>query len=175
MRFVRRTAMPVPAADVYAFHARPDALERLIPPWERIRVLVPPTSLAAGTRVRIRQWVGPVPIVIEAVHRSCHPGVSFVDEMVRGPFARWVHEHRFEAVEPNASWLVDNVEYELPFGALGALAGRLVERRLERMFAYRHQVTLEAMTQLAASRGSAEAGTPADRAKKSETAPPTRS
>jgi ligand-binding SRPBCC domain-containing protein len=138
-------------------------------------VLVPPTSLAAGTRVRMRQWVGPVPIVIEAVHRACQPGVSFVDEMVRGPFARWVHEHRFEAVDASTSWLVDDVEYELPLGALGAVASRLVERRVERMFAYRHQVTLAAMKQLAASRGSAAAGTPADRARRSGSEPPTRS
>jgi ligand-binding SRPBCC domain-containing protein len=42
----------------------------------------------------------------------------------------------------DASYLVDDVTYTLPLGRLGALvAGRAVARRLERMFAYRHEVT----------------------------------
>src|SRR5437764_8093023 len=36
--FSLRSAMPAPAEDVYAWHARPAAFERLNPPWERITV-----------------------------------------------------------------------------------------------------------------------------------------
>jgi uncharacterized protein len=152
MRLFRRTLMPACAKDVYAFHERPDALARLIPPWERVRIVEPPASLAAGTRVLLRQWVGPIPMTVESIHRSCQPGVSFVDEMVRGPFARWVHEHRFEHMSATASWLVDDVDYELPFGVLGLAARGMVTRRIERMFAFRHDVTLAAMNELVASR-----------------------
>jgi ligand-binding SRPBCC domain-containing protein len=143
--------MPVAAAEVYAFHERPDALAQLIPPWEHVRVLVPPTSLATGTRVVLRQWLGPIPITIESVHIACLPGVSFVDEMERGPFARWVHEHRFEHVHASASWLVDDLEYALPLVPFGVVAEGLVQRRVERMFAYRHAVTLAAMKEVAAA------------------------
>jgi len=42
----------------------------------------------------------------------------------------------------DASALVDEVEYELPLGALGRLFGAPIARRqLERLFAYRHEVT----------------------------------
>jgi ligand-binding SRPBCC domain-containing protein len=142
--------MPVSAAEVYAFHERPGTLERLIPPWERVKVVVPPASLAKGTRVVLKQWIGPVPITIEAVHDACQPGAGFVDRMVRGPFARWVHEHRFEAVHAAASWLVDDVEYALPLEPVSIVVRRLVEKRVERMFAYRHEVTLTAMRELTA-------------------------
>jgi ligand-binding SRPBCC domain-containing protein len=152
MRLFKRTAMPASAADVYAFHARPDALARLIPPWERVRVVVPPASLAKGTRVVLRQWIGPFPFTIESVHEACQPGASFVDRMVRGPFASWVHEHRFEEVHPRASWLVDDVEYALPLEPYSAVVRSYVERRVERMFAYRHAVTLAAMNELASAR-----------------------
>jgi uncharacterized protein len=152
LRLFRRTLMPVSGAEVYAFHERPDALARLIPPWERVRILVPPCSLAKGTRVVLRQWIGPFPITVESVHVACQPGVSFVDEMVRGPFASWVHEHRFEHVSATASWLVDDVEYELPLEPLAVVARSLVESRVERMFAHRHEVTLAAMNELAATR-----------------------
>jgi uncharacterized protein len=47
---------------------------------------------------------------------------------------------------PEACRLEDRIEYELPFGALGNFfGGWLVRRRLERVFAYRHRVTAEAM------------------------------
>jgi hypothetical protein len=148
MRLFRRTLMPASAAEVYAFHERPDALARLIPPWERVSIVVPPSSLAAGTRVVLKQWVGPIPVTIESVHQACEPGVIFVDRMVRGPFRSWLHEHRFEHMSETASWLVDDLEYELPLGLLSAPFASLVERRVERMFAWRHDVTLAAMTEL---------------------------
>lgn len=147
--------MPASAAEVYAFHERPDALARLIPPWERVRILVPPTSLAAGTRVVLRQWLGPIPIRVESVHQACQPGRSFVDRMVRGPFKTWVHEHRFEAVSEASSWLVDDVEYELPLEPLSQIVAPLIERRVERMFAWRHEVTATAMRERAAAQSHA--------------------
>ena len=149
MRLFRRTLMPASAAEVYAFHERPDALARLIPPWEHVRILEPPASLAAGTRVVLRQWLGPIPIRIESVHQSCQPGRSFVDAMVKGPFKAWVHEHRFEAVSDSSSWLVDDVEYELPLEPASQVVAPLIEKRVERMFAWRHQVTLEAVRKAA--------------------------
>lgn len=145
MRLFKRTLMPASAAQVYAFHERPDALERLIPPWERVRVVKGPESLAKGARVILRQWVGPFPVTIEAEHISCEPGRSFVDQMVRGPFHRWVHEHRFEHIHAQASWLVDDVEYALPLEPLSLPVMPLVRYRVERMFAWRHDITREAM------------------------------
>ena len=140
--------MPASAAAVYAFHERPDALARLIPPWERVRVVVPPTSLAAGTRVILKQWIGLIPVTIESVHTECQPGVIFVDRMVRGPFQSWVHEHRFEHMSETASWLVDDLEYALPLEPLSVIVQSIVESRVERMFAWRHDVTLAAMQEL---------------------------
>jgi hypothetical protein len=41
---------------------------------------------------------------------------------------------------------VDHVTYEMPFGPLGNLVDRLLVRHdIERMFAYRHRVTREAL------------------------------
>jgi hypothetical protein len=40
----------------------------------------------------------------------------------RGPFARWVHTHRFVALGTRSA-LEDDIEYELPLGPLGAIGG----------------------------------------------------
>jgi len=49
----------------------------------------------------------------------------FVDEQVDGPFAYWLHEHRFEG-EGLTTTMTDVVEYRSPAGVLGLLVDRLV-------------------------------------------------
>jgi ligand-binding SRPBCC domain-containing protein len=145
MRLFKRSLMPASAAQVFAFHERADALSRLIPPWEHVRVVEPPTSLAKGTRVVLVQRFGFLRFTIESVHTACEPGRGFVDEMVRGPFRSWVHEHRFEAINETASWLVDDVEYALPLEPLSAPLRGAIAARVERMFVWRHDVTRKAL------------------------------
>ena len=133
VRFTRVLDVDAPVEALWAFHERPDILQ----------LLQPPRSLEVGTRVLVRIRVGPVPMIFEAEHIAYERGRRFVDRMVRGPFKSWVHEHRFEA-RGSGSRLIDDVEYELPLGALGRLAGgAFAARKLERLFAYRHRVTRE--------------------------------
>jgi ligand-binding SRPBCC domain-containing protein len=67
----------------------------------------------------------------------------FCDRQLRGPFAYWNHCHRVAAASRNGiagTAIVDHIDYELPFGAIGALANRLILRRqLASTFAYRQQ------------------------------------
>ncbi|MEZ4448748.1 MAG: SRPBCC family protein [Nannocystaceae bacterium] len=152
-RFVRTLELPVPVAILWAFHERPDCFALLQPPWERAEVITPPTSLEVGTRVVLRSRVGPLPVTIEAEHVAYEAGRSFTDTMRRGPFKRWIHEHRCEAIA-GGSRLTDAITYELPLGPLGALfGGAMVRRRLDRMFAYRHEVTLKTCLAMAAAAG----------------------
>ena len=51
----------------------------------------------------------------------------FVDEQVRGPFARFRHEHLFEVIEQGTR-MTDAVEFDAPFGPVGDIAERLVLR-----------------------------------------------
>jgi hypothetical protein len=90
--------------------------------------------------LRLGQW--PLSIDWEAVHHGVEPGRRFVDEQVRGPFARWAHTHAFEADGPSASILEDRIEFELPGGVLGDRVLRSsIESRLDRLFVWRHAVT----------------------------------
>jgi ligand-binding SRPBCC domain-containing protein len=140
-----QTLIDAPPRRVFAFHEEPDALSRLLPPGETARVEVPPRSLETGTRVVVRTRVGRFWVTIVAEHVAYEKDVLFVDEMREGPFRHWRHEHRFEPVAGGRTRLVDSIEYELPFGRLGALLGGwMVRRRLDRMFDHRHRITREA-------------------------------
>lgn len=63
----------------------------------------------------------------------------FVDEMRRGPFAAWRHEHRFEG-HGGGTCMVDDVAYRLPLGWLGRSADLLAVRRyLRRLLEIRNR------------------------------------
>jgi len=144
MRFVHESLIPAPPETVFAFHERPDALERLVPPWEHVEVVQAAPSLQPGSRAILRMRVGPLKLFWEAEHTRYQKNVLFQDVQLRGPFSKWQHTHSFTAA-PGGTLLRDEVEYELPLGFLGALfGGPLVRRKLERMFAFRHEVTRKA-------------------------------
>lgn len=148
-RFVKESRIEAPAALVFGWHERPEALVRLVPPWTPVRIVEPPPSLGDGARAILSLGFGPARVRWVAEHRGYQnlgpDGGVFEDVQVRGPFARWVHRHTVRAAGPRASTLTDEIEYELPLGRLGlGLAGWKVRRDLERMFEYRHRVTREA-------------------------------
>ena len=137
-----RSRIPAAAEVVYRWHARPGALERLTPPWESVTVEEQSGGIEDGSRVVLRVRVGPVSSRWIAVHRDHIAGAQFRDEQVQGPFAHWVHTHRFKPDGPEASILEDDIEYALPLKPLaGLIGGPSVERKLRRLFAYRHAVT----------------------------------
>lgn len=141
-RFVHRSRIAAPAEVVFRWHARPGALERLLPPWQRVAILERSWGIADGASVVLRVHVGPVPVRWRAVHRDHVEGRQFRDEQLEGPFARWSHTHRMEPDGPRACVLEDRVEYALPGGRLGRwLGGGAARAALRRLFAYRHAVT----------------------------------
>lgn len=54
------------------------------------------------------------------------PPRFFADEMVRGAFRSFRHEHRFEALGPERTRITDVFEFRAPLGLLGRIAERLV-------------------------------------------------
>jgi ligand-binding SRPBCC domain-containing protein len=144
MRFVHQSRISAPPEAVFAFHERPDALQKLVPPWEAVTVVQPPASLLPGSRAVLRMRMGPLQATWEAVHTKYEKGVLFQDRMVRGPFKSWEHTHLMLPDGEGGTVLRDEVTYELPFLLLPGVP--LVRFRLRRMFRYRHGVTAAAFT-----------------------------
>jgi len=142
--FERRTKIAATAEEVFLWHTQPETLEKLIPPWERVRVVQRVGQIGNGARVVFLIRLGPLRMRWVSVHRDYRAGRQFVDVQESGPFKRWEHLHLVEPDGPASCRLIDRIEYALPFGSLGeALAGVRVRRRLERLFEYRHQVTAQ--------------------------------
>lgn len=140
--FLKRTPLPLPASEVFDWHLRPGAFERLMPPWEKVEVLERNGGIADGGTVELKVKDGPFTFHWTARHRDySEENRRFCDEQVRGPFTRWVHAHQVDMKGPVASVLEDRVDYALPLGIVGRwLDQARVRRRLEQLFAYRHAI-----------------------------------
>ncbi len=134
--FVQRTELPFPVETVFQWHANPRALNRLLPPWERARIIRSAPSLADGTEVELEVHRGPLKFRWVARHTGYIEGKQFQDEQVSGPFKRWIHTHRFEPVDANRSALEDRIVYEPPAGGQ-IIPGLNIQKTLERAFEFR--------------------------------------
>jgi ligand-binding SRPBCC domain-containing protein len=144
MHFVYSSVIEAPVAKVFAFHERPDALERLIPPWQRVEIVRRTGGLETGARVEFRLRVGPLSIPWVAVHTGYEKNRLFVDRQVKGPFRYWEHRHKF-CEDRGRTCLTDAITFSLPGGRIvDTLLGWAVKAQLRRMFRYRHEVTRRA-------------------------------
>ena len=143
--------LPFSAETVFNWHEQPHVFERLNPPWEVVKLLKTPQTLANGeTGVfqipmapallkRLLPWPA---MTWVAEHHSYEPGQQFADKQLSGPFATWNHIHRVETTGDQTSRLTDDIDYTLPLGLLGDLAGgEFIRHKLKRMFRYRHTIT----------------------------------
>ncbi|HTN73640.1 MAG TPA: TIGR01777 family oxidoreductase, partial [Pirellulaceae bacterium] len=141
-QFERAVPLPVSAETAFRWHEQPGALDRLIPPWEQVRVARATGGIGDGAQVELVAQIGPVPVRWLAEHSDYQPGVSFRDTQLSGPFAKWVHTHRFVPRGEHACELVDHIDYRVPGGGLGAwLGGNSIRAKLDHMFTYRHATT----------------------------------
>ena len=142
-----------PLAEVWEFHSKIEGLEALTPVFANLRVESArgsdgepdPEILEEGAAVdlSVRPFgVGPRQAWTSTiVERREESGAAlFRDEMRDGPFPHWVHTHSFYA-DGGDTIARDRVEYRLPFGDLGRLAGPFAVIGFEPVFRYRHAET----------------------------------
>ncbi|GGM17785.1 TIGR01777 family oxidoreductase [Promicromonospora citrea] len=126
-----------PRDDVWAWHERPGAVERLTPPWLPVRVRREAPSLDNGEAV-----LGfPLGLRWVARHTGATPPERFVDELVSAPLrwgVRWRHTHELHD-EGDRTRVTDTLDTNVP------------EALVREMFAYRHrQLCLDLATQASA-------------------------
>ena len=142
MKFVKESIIKALPEKVFAFHELPDAFERLIPPWENVKIIQKADISKIGSRAIIEQKIfGLISSRWIAEHTKYEPPRMFEDVQISGPFKSWRHQHIIKSYELGAI-LLDEIDFEPPFWIFGRLATPFaVLPKLEKMFEYRHQVT----------------------------------
>ena len=135
--------------EVFAWHTRPGAMRRLVPPWQPMKVVQETESLADGTAILglpggLRWIARHDPAAYEAPHQF--RDVLSSDGLMTLPpriIGWWRHTHRFSDAGNGTTRMHDEVDTTVP----GAM--------LRSTFAYRHRQLAE---DLAAHRDAADAG-----------------
>jgi uncharacterized protein len=128
-----------PPQEVFAFFADPQKLEQITPPWLRFRIVDAPAELERGSLLRYRLRVFGAPIGWRTEIAHWLPPRAFTDVQLAGPYALWVHTHRFSPIAGGTE-VYDHVLYRVPGGPLAPLVQRrLVAPWLDEIFGYRNE------------------------------------
>lgn len=141
VHFLRTTQrIEQPLERVFDFFSRAENLGAITPAELQFRIDTPlPITMAVGTLIDYTIRLHGLPMKWRTRITTWEPPHSFTDEQLRGPYALWVHTHRFRADGPGATVMEDEVRYQLPLGVFGSLALPIVRRQLEGIFAFRRQ------------------------------------
>jgi len=123
---------------VWNFFSRAENLGRVTPSSMGFEIHTdkPSTEQGANIDYTLRPLFG-VPVSWRTRIDKVDAPRSFSDSQEKGPYKSWLHEHRFTQVEGGVR-MDDRVEYEMPFGPLGALGHRLaVQSQLQHTFDFR--------------------------------------
>jgi uncharacterized protein (TIGR01777 family) len=141
MRLIYSTDLPEHAPEeVFEWHERDGALERLTPPWGDVEVVERTGGIEDGHEVKLRVRRGPTTWHWHVRHRDYEKGRQFRDEQVSGPLESWVHTHRFLPLAGGGTRVEDEIDVEPPLGAAGAAFGpTFIKHELGRLFRFRYR------------------------------------
>jgi ligand-binding SRPBCC domain-containing protein len=164
-RFRRSTWIDAPLETVWESHSHISGLLAVTPSWLDLRVeelrddsgepVETDAELLTGYEIDLslkplgvgprQHWTSRI-VTRERISREESADTAgmdtamFRDRMVRGPMAHWEHTHRFEAVD-GGTRMIDDIEYRLPPGRLGAAVSDVAKLGLAPAFWYRHRTS----------------------------------
>jgi len=127
--------------NLFDYHTRNGALERLIPPWSGLNLVNQKGGINNDAISIFRINFGPINFQWIAKHFGYIHNKQFQDEMIKGPFQKWIHTHSFIPQGLNQSFIEDKIDYTPKFGKIGSnIIQKRIQNYLEQLFLYRSRI-----------------------------------
>ncbi len=132
-----------PRDEVFAFFSNAANLERITPEELSFQILSEqPIEMKVGALIDYQIRLAGIPFKWKTEITGWNPPHEFEDTQLKGPYAKWIHVHRFED-HGDRTLIVDEVEYALPLSPLGDLVYPLIKLQLGRIFDHRKKVIID--------------------------------
>ena len=141
--FERSIEIDAPIQSVYDFHLDTRNAARIASEGQEFVAIIGEFPLVLGGEVELQVKMKPMRGVQTwrvRVTELTEP-ILVVDEMLKGPFAKFRHEHRFAPNATGGTTLTDHVEWELPGGLAGRLVAPIAAKLMEKSFVERQVAT----------------------------------
>jgi ligand-binding SRPBCC domain-containing protein len=127
--------LPRLPAEIFPFFADAKNLGTITPPWLHFEILtLGEVEMGIGALIDYRISLHGLPLRWRTKITAWEPPFRFVDEQIKGPYRRWIHEHRFEK-SGQGTLCHDRVRYSILGGPI--VQRLFVERDVKRIFAFR--------------------------------------
>jgi ligand-binding SRPBCC domain-containing protein len=141
--FHTSTPLAARAETMFAFHSDPHNLSEVMPPTMTVVSLQTDGPAQEGRLIELHcrdWWI--IPLRWTCRWKTVQPPHLLVDEIVKGPFTVFVHEHRFEEQGSHGCIMHDTITYQWGRSWWGRLVSETgVRIYLTLLFQYRHYRT----------------------------------
>ena len=141
--FHASTPLAASAATMFGFHSDPHNLTEVMPPTLTLVSLNTDGPAEEGRRIELHcrdWWI--IPMRWTCRWKTVRPPHLLVDEMEKGPFTVFIHEHRFEESGQDTCIMHDTVTYQWGRSWWGRIVSEIAVRLyLTVLFKYRHHRT----------------------------------
>ena len=123
---------------VFNWFEKKGAFERIMPPWENLKILDRIEGITNDSYNIFRIKIGPFPKKWYADHYGYIANSRFCDKQLKGPFWVYDHEHLFEELDSDKCVMKDIVTYKLPFHFIAKyFASWNINSRFKKLFKWR--------------------------------------
>ena len=107
--------------EVARFHQKMESFKALNPPPIVVRLHQAADNPQDGDQMKFTLWLGPIPVRWVAQFSQVSPQ-GFTDTQIKGPFQKWIHQHRFHELNSQLTEVEDIVEVEIGINPLTPIA-----------------------------------------------------
>jgi ligand-binding SRPBCC domain-containing protein len=141
--FHTSTPLAASSAKMFEFHSDPQNLTIVMPPTLTLVSLKTDGPAQEGRLIELHcrdWWI--IPLRWTCRWKTVQSPNFLVDEMIKGPFAVFIHEHRFEDHDQQCCIMHDTITYQWGHSWWGRIISETgVKLYLTMLFKYRHYRT----------------------------------